>query len=103
RTTMNLVRTIVLSVAALLLGLPSAEAQVFGTVRVTVRDPQNLTVPNAGVVIKAAGSTWSQTAMTGAQGDAVFLAVPFGRYTVSVNAAGFDVLERQIEVISNTQ
>jgi len=48
----------------LLLGLVAARgrAQVFGSVRVTTRDPQNLALPGVDVTITAATSTWSQTA-----------------------------------------
>ena len=66
-------------------------AQVFGSVRVGVRDPQNLAVAGADVVVKAKGSTWSQMAKTNAQGEAVFVAVPFGQYVVFVKADGFGV------------
>ena len=53
-------------------------AQVFGSVRVVVRDPQNLAVADAEVMVKAKGSAWSQTASTRSQGEAIFVAVPFG-------------------------
>jgi hypothetical protein len=90
---------------ALLLWLIAAagSAQLFGTVRVTVRDPQNLVVAQAEVLIKAKNSEWSQMGKTNIQGDAVFVTVPFGSYTVSVNAAGFESASRDIEVISNVQ
>ena len=78
-------------------------AQVFGSVRVVVRDPQNLAVANAEVIVKANGSTWSQTAKTNAQGEAVFVTVPFGQYVVSVKAGGFEPSDREIQVLSNTQ
>ena len=100
---MSVIRVGVFIAASLVFGLAPAYAQVFGTVRVTVRDPQNLIVPNAAVAIKARGSSWSQTAASSAQGEAVFLAVPFGQYTVAVKAEGFEAAERDIEVISNTQ
>jgi TonB-dependent receptor-like protein/carboxypeptidase family protein len=100
---MNVVRIVMFTVVSLALSTGLAHAQVFGSVRVTVRDPQNLTVPNAAVAIKSKGSSWSQAAVSNAQGEAVFLAVPFGAYLVSVSAEGFDVADREIEVISNTQ
>jgi Carboxypeptidase regulatory-like domain len=78
-------------------------AQVFGTVRVTVHDPQNLPVSNADVTIKAMGSAYSQMAKSNAQGDALFVAVPFGQYLVSVTAGGFDAFTRAVNVISNAQ
>lgn len=81
----------------------TVSAQVFGSVRVGVRDPQNLAVAGADVVVKAKGSTWSQTAKTNAQGEAVFITVPFGEYMVSVKADGFEPSDREIQVLSNTQ
>jgi hypothetical protein len=78
-------------------------AQVFGSVRVVVRDPDNLAVADSEVVVKAKGSTWSQTAKTNAQGEAVFVTVPFGQYVVSVKADGFEPSSREIQVLSNTQ
>jgi len=78
-------------------------AQVFGSVRVVVRDPDNLAVADSEVVVKAKGSTWSQMAKTNAQGEAVFVAVPFGQYVVSVKADGFEPSAHEVEVLSNTQ
>jgi Carboxypeptidase regulatory-like domain len=78
-------------------------AQVFGSVRVIVRDPQNLAIADSEVTITAKGSTWAKTAKTNPQGEAVFVAVPFGAYIVSVKSDGFEPADRQIEVLSNTQ
>src|SRR5438132_11328653 len=66
-----------------------AHAQVFGTVRVVARDAQNLAVTNADVVIKAKSSDWTRAGKTNAQGEALFVAVPFGEYIVTVKAEGF--------------
>jgi len=81
----------------------SSYAQVFGSVRVVTRDPQNLAVAGADVVLKANASTWTQSAKTNTNGEAQFVAVPFGKYTVTVRAEGFDAADREIEVISNAQ
>jgi hypothetical protein len=72
-------------------GLPwTVSAQVFGSVRVTVRDPQSLAIADAEVAIQAKGSTWTQMTTTNGQGEAVFIAVPFGVYVVSVKSGGFE-------------
>src|SRR5262245_35195830 len=63
-------------------------AQVFGSVSVNVRDPQNLAVANSEVTIKAKGSTWSETTRTNPQGDAIFVAVPFGGTSCRCNPRG---------------
>jgi TonB-dependent receptor-like protein/carboxypeptidase family protein len=72
-------------------------------VRIVVRDQQNLAITNADVTVKAKDSTWSQTARTNAQGEALFVSVPFGQYQVSVKSEGFDPADGDIQVISNTQ
>jgi outer membrane cobalamin receptor len=78
-------------------------AQVFGSVRVSVHDPQNLAIANAEVTVKSKGSAWAQTARTDPRGEAVFVAVPFGAYVVSIASDGFEPADREIQVLSNTQ
>jgi outer membrane receptor for ferrienterochelin and colicin len=80
----------------------TARAQVFGTIRVQVRDPQALVLDNVDVLLKAKGSTWQQSARTNGAGEAVFPAVPIGQYSVSASSEGFETLEKQISVTSNT-
>ncbi len=94
----------VLYLSLLLAGAVSAaDAQVFGSIRVIVRDPQELAVAGARVAIKARGTTWSQTSVTNAQGEATFIAVPLGEYDVSVTAEGFEQADRTVQVFSNAQ
>ena len=76
----------------------SAHAQVFGTVRVTLRDAQDLALPGATVTLKAEGSTWTQTTTSDMQGDAVFTAVPIGHYMVTATEPGFKDQQQDIEV-----
>src|SRR5262249_45904073 len=78
-------------------------AQVFGSVRIVVRDQQNLAVADAEVAVRAKASAWSQTAKTNEQGEALFVTLPFGTYVVMVTSAGFDSFEQEVQVISNTQ
>jgi hypothetical protein len=94
-----------LSVALLLLATIArpAHAQVFGTVRVVVRDQQNLAIADAEVAISAKDSGWARTARTNADGEAVVATVPFGRYVVSVKSPGFAAFDREVQVISNAQ
>src|SRR5262245_5743068 len=78
-------------------------AHIFGSVRVTARDPQNLAVPDAEVTVKAKASQWSQMSKTNREGEALFQAVPIGQYIVTITAPGFvSTGERVIEVTSNT-
>jgi len=74
---------------------------VFGTVRVLARDQQGLAIPGADATITASGSSWTQSAKTNGDGEAVFPAVPLGQYVVSVSSPGFDTAERTVTVASN--
>src|ERR1051326_5285986 len=85
----------------LTIGAARAGAQVFGTVRVVARDPQSLPLRGAAVAIASKSSSWSQSATTDAQGEAVFAAVPVGQYTVSIESPGFAKAEQAIAVASN--
>src|SRR5262245_61695104 len=78
-------------------------AQVFGSVRVTVHDAQDLPIAAATISIRSNGSTWTQTTKTDDRGDALFAAVPFGAYRLSITSPGFDPTQREIQVLSNTQ
>ena len=80
----------------------TAHAQVFGTVRVSARDAQDLAVSAAEVTLQAEASTWNQKATTNTQGEAVFVAVPIGHYSVTVAAPGFVDAARDIQVTANS-
>src|SRR5262245_51953540 len=87
---------------AVVLAVPvAATAQVFGTVRIVVRVQQNLAVSGGSVSRKAAASSWTQAAVTDAQGEALFPAVTAGQYVISVSATGFEAAARTIVVSSN--
>jgi len=79
----------------------SARAQVFGTVRVTLRDAQDLALPGASVTLKAEGSTWTQTTTADGQGEAAFTAVPIGHYMITAVLSGFKDQREDIEVTAN--
>jgi hypothetical protein len=77
-------------------------AQIFGTIRVSVIDPQNGSVPNAQISIRAKNSQWAQLAKTNSDGIAVIQAVPIGDYIVSVSAEGFTTAtDKAIQVTSD--
>jgi outer membrane cobalamin receptor len=82
---------------------PVVWAALFGSVRVTVRDPQGLAVPKAEVVVRDKTSAWSRHAVTDANGQVVIEAVPIGRYLVSATAAGLNAKgSQEIGVNSDT-
>src|SRR4029079_3903745 len=76
--------------------------QVFGSIRVQVRDPAALGVAAAEVTIKARDLDWVRTLNADTQGDVLVPAVPIGTYAVSVMAAGFEAATRDVTVLSNT-
>src|SRR5947207_15758288 len=82
-------------------GISIVHAQVFGGVRVTVRDVQGLAGANADVALKAETSAPLQSERPNTQGEAVFPAVPLGHYVVPVTFEGFAPGEKQIAVASN--
>ena len=97
------IRKVSILLALVLIGVAHpALAQVFGTVRVVARDAQDLAVPGADVTLQAEASTWSQSATTNTQGEAVFVAVPIGHYTVKVVLPGFKEAARDIQVTANS-
>jgi outer membrane receptor for ferrienterochelin and colicin len=95
-------RLIDLGILILCISTIPALAQIFGTVRVVVRDPQNLAVTNAQVILRAKNSERMQTASSNSEGIAVIPAVPIGDYRVSVSAPGFATAkDRDIQVTSD--
>jgi hypothetical protein len=95
------VRRLIPVLLALLLAIP-ALAAIFGTVRVSVRDPQNYSIPNAKVSLRSKTSDWSKMGRTDAEGVMQFDAVPIGVYVVSVQSEGFmGMPQKEIEVNSD--
>src|SRR5438270_6237938 len=78
-------------VAALLVFITFAAAQsiVSGDVTGTVSDPSGAVVPGATVTLKNADNGSSQTATTNNAGVYRFALLKPGRYTITVNQAGF--------------
>jgi outer membrane receptor protein involved in Fe transport len=66
-----------------------AMANVFGSVRGVVHDPQHRPVGGAHAVLQANNSAYRQEGTTNADGVFEFQAVPIGRYTVTLEAQGF--------------
>jgi outer membrane receptor protein involved in Fe transport len=78
-------------------------ANVFGSIRGIVHDPQHRPVQNAMVMLHATSSSWSATTNTDANGEFQFNAVPLGRYTVSVASPGFEQTAQNVLVESDSQ
>jgi hypothetical protein len=90
------------SFVALLLLCARASAQIqIGTVKVVTEDPTGARVANAAALLTNPLTGYRQAATTGDGGEAVFNNVPFGRYTLQAEAAGFQTSSRAADVSSN--
>lgn len=81
----------------------SAFAEVVGTVRGVIHDPQHRPVANAMVMLKAKASDWQATVNSDAGGNFVFTAVPLGEYVVTAAAVGFQQGQQDVMVISGSE
>jgi hypothetical protein len=81
----------------------AAFAAVVGSVRGIIHDPQHRPVQNAMVMLKAKSSDWSTTALSDANGNFTFNAVPLGEYVVSVAGLGFEQTQQNVTLVSGTQ
>src|SRR5579884_3808424 len=79
-----------------------AHATIFGQLQGVVHDPQHRPVAGASVLLKSATSDYAQSAQTNQEGAFAFAAIPLGNYVVSIAQAGFDPLEREITIASET-
>jgi hypothetical protein len=75
----------------------SGHAQIFGTVRGTVTDPQGAVISGATVTLKAHASAFAKTTQSDETGTFTFTAVPADSYTVDVEMVGF---EKQSQAVS---
>lgn len=81
----------------------SAFADVVGTVRGVIHDPQHRPVANAMVMLKAKTSDWQATVNSDTGGSFSFTAVPLGEYVVTAAAVGFEQTQQDVMVISGSQ
>ncbi|MEQ1473821.1 MAG: carboxypeptidase-like regulatory domain-containing protein, partial [Candidatus Acidiferrum sp.] len=81
-------KVIFFSVVSALCGA-SIVATVFGTVRGIVHDPQHRPIADIKIVLAARDSDYAVSAMTDAEGQFHFDAVPLGEYTVAVEDSNF--------------
>ena len=81
---------------------PLIRAAVFGSVRGVVHDPDHRPVTGATVVAKSSTSDYSQTAVTGANGEFEMTSIPVGAYQVTVTHDGFAPAMQEIVVGSSS-
>jgi hypothetical protein len=89
-------------IATLCVFASSARAEIFGTVRGIVHDPQHRPIANAKVELKSATSSWTETTQTNQDGEFTFNPVPLGDYVVTVNQTGFEIVRETLTVASST-
>ena len=77
-----------------------ALAVVFGTVRGIVHDPQHRPVPGINVILKAANSDYTRDAISDADGQFIFDAIPLGTYAITVSAPGFATAQQTLTLLS---
>ena len=75
---------LVFAACAMTIGTASAQAEIFGTVRGIVHDPQHRPIPGATVDLKAQRSDWLERQQTNDSGEFAFNAVPLGEYIAMV-------------------
>ncbi len=80
----------------------AAMAEVLGTVRGVVHDPQHRPVPNIQVTLKAKHSDFSVTTHSDVNGEFLFDAVPVGDYQVTVTDPGFVTEVQDLGVLSGS-
>jgi hypothetical protein len=80
----------------------TCSATVFGNLRGVVHDPQHHPVSGAHATLQASDSAYSLTAESDNDGEFHFDAVPLGKYTVAVDAAGFAPQSQLLVVVSGS-
>lgn len=96
-------RLLFLFLVSLLLFTSAAHAAtIFGQVQGIVHDPQHRPISGAAVILRAAHSDFTRTALTNAEGAFSLPAVPLGEYTVTVSEPGFQSVARGITLASAT-
>ena len=89
-------------ISAVLL-LPSiAFASIFGSVRGVIHDPQHRPIHGAHVTLKAQNSDWTRSSDSSDSGEFQFSSVPLGNYTVTVSSKGFQQMQLDAIVQSDT-
>jgi len=84
------------------LGVTSALASIFGSVRGIIHDPQHRPVEGAQVRLKAQNSDWTRSRTSSNTGEFEFTSVPIGSYTVTVSLPGFEPIQQPVMVQSDT-
>ena len=107
---MRLIRIICVALVCLSILAPAAlrfagsafAASIFGSVRGIIHDPQHRPIQGAMVMLRAQNSDWSQSQDSKSNGEFEFTSVPIGNYTLTASAPGFQQVEQNVVVESDT-
>jgi hypothetical protein len=94
-----LLKRVFLTAIFFVVGTGMAQAQGFGTLRGTVKDPTGAVVPHASVSLKAVASERTENTQTDTNGAFTIWEIPFGEYKLEVQSPGFAVLSQPIQII----
>src|SRR5258708_1427757 len=86
---------------AFVCGVNALAQSTSGSVNGSVTDATTAIVPGAKVTLSNAVSGYTRSATTDATGQFHFYNVPFNPYRITVSSAGFQTLERNVQVSSS--
>jgi TonB dependent receptor/Carboxypeptidase regulatory-like domain/TonB-dependent Receptor Plug Domain len=95
-------RRVTIALLAISLIPLAAFASIFGSVRGVVHDPQHRPIQRAHITLKAKNSDWTQSQNSTDTGEFDFTSVPLGNYTVTVSSQGFQQMQQDVIVQSDT-
>ncbi len=81
---------------------PTAHAAIFGQIHGVAHDPQHRPIAAARVEIRAAHSSFLQTASTAEDGSFALSSIPLGDYLVTVSKPGFESVRQTLTLASDT-
>jgi hypothetical protein len=95
-------RRVVSSAAVIFCVSAVAFATIFGSVRGVIHDPQHRPIQGAHVTLKAQNLDWRRSQDSDDNGEFAFTSVPIGNYTATVTSPGFDQMQQEVIVQSDT-
>ncbi len=95
---LSVVAVLAFTACSLLISPYPIRADVFGTVRGIVHDPQHRPIEGAEILFSARNLDWKRTAKTDENGEFLIDAVPAGEYTIEITRENFKTVRTLIVV-----
>jgi len=95
-------RKIVSLAAVIFCASAVAFATIFASVRGVIHDPQHRPIQGAHVTLKALNLDWTRSQDSDDNGEFAFTSVPIGNYMATVTSPGFDQMQQEVTVQSDT-